>query len=65
MAQFHAQPGDVVVLFTGAEIVYIYVLRLVGVKEDNKFAFVGEAYCDGVMDGDILSTEEKRESFLV
>lgn len=66
MAQFQAQPGDVVVVFMGAEIAY--VLRPVGGKDtsmDNTYAFVGEAYCDGVMDGEIMLTEDKREFFLV
>lgn len=64
MAPSHALAGDVVVFFLGAEIAY--VLRPVeGKGMDNTYTLVGEAYCDGVMDGEIILTEEKREFFLV
>ncbi|KAK4452234.1 HET-6OR heterokaryon incompatibility protein (het-6OR allele) [Podospora aff. communis PSN243] len=44
-------PGDVVVVFCGGRIPF--VLRPKS-KEERLFSFVGEAYCDGVMDGEIL-----------
>ncbi|EAA29756.3 hypothetical protein GE21DRAFT_9735 [Neurospora crassa] len=55
------QPGDVVVVFPGARIPF--VLRPTG--EDNTFAYVGDVYCDGIMDGEITLREERRDFFLV
>ncbi|KAL1604087.1 hypothetical protein SLS60_005679 [Paraconiothyrium brasiliense] len=52
--------GDVVVVFCGAHIPY--VLRACG--EEDTHTFLGEAYCDGMMDGEILKRERER-SFLI
>lgn len=50
-----AQEGDVVVVFSGARLPYI--LRPSG--PENDFTFVGEAYCDGIMDGEILQRSKE------
>ncbi|KAM5345486.1 hypothetical protein ACJ41O_011348 [Fusarium nematophilum] len=49
--------GDVVVILRGARIPYI--LRPSNVTKSDEFSFVGEAYCDGVMDGEILERSEE------
>lgn len=49
MCCHNAQPGDAVVVFCGARIAH--VLRPVA---GGRFAYLGEAYCDGVMDGEIV-----------
>lgn len=55
-----AMSGDAVAIFCGARIPFI--LRPDG--EHGYFVFVGEAYCDGVMDGEVVAREEKRVLFL-
>ncbi|GKT58366.1 heterokaryon incompatibility protein [Colletotrichum tofieldiae] len=60
MAPGNARPGDVVVILLGSRIPY--VLRPSG--DGTRYYFVGEAYCDGVMDGEIL-TKRQRETFLI
>lgn len=55
------QPGDVVVVFPGARVPF--VLR--PTSEDNTFTYLGDAYCDGIMDGEITLREERRDFFLV
>ncbi|KAL2753514.1 hypothetical protein ACRALDRAFT_2139917 [Sodiomyces alcalophilus JCM 7366] len=54
-ASGEANVGDAVVVFCGGRIPH--VLR--AVREGKKYSYVGEAYCDGVMDGEILSLVEK------
>ncbi|KAL0465055.1 heterokaryon incompatibility protein domain-containing protein [Neurospora intermedia] len=61
MGPSNMQPGDVVVVFPGARIPF--VLR--PTSEDNTFTYVGDAYCDGIMDGEITLREERRDFFLV
>ncbi|EGO55055.1 hypothetical protein NEUTE1DRAFT_130947 [Neurospora tetrasperma FGSC 2508] len=61
MGPSNMQPGDVVVVFPGARIPF--VLR--PTDEDNTFTYVGDAYCDGIMDGEIIFREERRDFFLV
>lgn len=53
--------GDVVVVFPGARVPF--VLR--PTAEKDTFTYVGDAYCDGIMDGEITLREEKRNFFLV
>jgi hypothetical protein len=60
MGPLTARPGDVVVVFPGARVPY--VLRP---KGDRKFLLLGEAYCDGVMDAEILTRRTKESFFLV
>ncbi|KAL2137335.1 hypothetical protein VTI74DRAFT_3275 [Chaetomium olivicolor] len=52
-------PGDMIVIFAGAHIPY--VLRP-SVDRDKHWEYVGEAYCDGVMDGEVWD-ESKLETF--
>ncbi|KAH6675831.1 heterokaryon incompatibility protein [Halenospora varia] len=59
MGPLMTRPGDVIVVLLGARVPY--VLRPVG---DRKFFLLGEAYCDGVMDGEIL-TRRTRELFIL
>ncbi|KAF5658716.1 het-6OR heterokaryon incompatibility (het-6OR allele) [Fusarium heterosporum] len=53
MGPVESQPGDVVVVFCGGHIPF--VLR--PIDSDIKFELVGEAYCDGIMDGEIATGE--------
>ncbi|SPJ84141.1 related to HET-6OR heterokaryon incompatibility protein (het-6OR allele) [Fusarium torulosum] len=68
MGPLEARPGDVVVIFCGGRIPFIlHPLNLPEGSqggEDSMFSFVGEAYCDGVMYGEIAG-REKRTFFLV
>ncbi|EFQ34261.1 heterokaryon incompatibility protein [Colletotrichum graminicola M1.001] len=60
MAPGGAHPGDVVVVLLGSRIPY--VLR--PSSDGTSSRFVGEAYCDGVMDGEML-TKRPHETFLI
>lgn len=51
--------GDVVVVFYGGSVPY--VLR----REGRAFRFVGEAYCEGVMDGEALDDDLKQKFCLL
>ncbi|KAH6842310.1 hypothetical protein B0I37DRAFT_381652 [Chaetomium sp. MPI-CAGE-AT-0009] len=63
------QAGDVVVVFCGGRIPF--VLRptkselVVGQRKIKLFEFVGEAYCDGVMDGEVVDHRKLSEFYLV
>jgi len=50
MGPGHARPGDAVVLLPGAETPY--VIRPRPDNGLNHYEVVGEAYCDGIMDGE-------------
>jgi hypothetical protein len=50
MGPGHARPGDAVVLLPGAETPY--VIRSRPDSGLNHYEVVGEAYCDGIMDGE-------------
>ena len=52
--------GDVVVIFAGAYIAH--VLRR-GI--DRYWEYVGEAYCDGVMDGEVWDQRKLETFYLV
>lgn len=56
-----ARKGDLMVVFKGARIPY--VVRPVDGK--RRFQFIGEAYCDGVMDGEIVGKVTAEEFYLV
>ncbi|RSL80766.1 hypothetical protein CEP51_006330 [Fusarium floridanum] len=60
MCPSHAAEGDWVVIFMGGRIPF--VLR--PLEGSEEFTFVGEAYCDGVMDGEILKRVEERSFFI-
>ncbi|KAF2275964.1 HET-domain-containing protein [Westerdykella ornata] len=55
-------PGDVVVVFCGATIPYV-----IRPMEEGSFRFIGECYCDGIMDGEIVDqrSKEDKEDFLL
>ncbi|SPO01448.1 related to HET-6OR heterokaryon incompatibility protein (het-6OR allele) [Cephalotrichum gorgonifer] len=56
-----AAKGDVVVVFKGARIPY--VVR--PVDKVRHFRFIGEAYCDGIMDGEVVEKGIAEEFYLV
>ncbi|KAJ4179443.1 hypothetical protein NW755_012528 [Fusarium falciforme] len=68
MGPVEAQPGDAVVILCGGRIPFVlHPLEPPGrfrEGEDSMFSFVGEAYCDGVMDGEVAA-RAKRTFFLV
>ncbi|KAF5594888.1 heterokaryon incompatibility 6 OR allele [Fusarium subglutinans] len=54
MGPMEGRTGDVVAVFCGGRIPF--VLRPVeGLSELGGFSYIGEAYCDGVMDGEVTS----------
>ena len=55
--------GDVVVVFCGGRVPF--VLRPDGEKGGCYYELVGEAYCDGVMDGEVVARRERRAFCLV
>ncbi|WZH40837.1 HET domain-containing protein [Fusarium acuminatum] len=63
MGPAEGQPGDVVVIFCGGRIPFVLrpLDQLGGSQrgENGLFSFVGEAYCDGVMDGEATTKEEE------
>jgi hypothetical protein len=54
--------GVVVVVFCGGRIPFVLTPREGG---EGVFEFVGEAYCDGVMDGEVAEGGELTDFFLV
>ncbi|KAK4459711.1 heterokaryon incompatibility protein 6, OR allele [Cladorrhinum samala] len=71
MGPADSREGDVVVVFCGGRIPF--VLRPVASEgtpgtvhvDEQRFQFVGEAFCDGIMDGEIVTSTERRNFFLV
>ncbi|KAF4503033.1 Heterokaryon incompatibility 6, OR allele [Fusarium agapanthi] len=58
MGPVEGRAGDVVVVVCGGRIPF--VLRPVeGLGEVGVFSYIGEAYCDGVMDGEATSKEKQ------
>ncbi|XEV04693.1 hypothetical protein FSHL1_009980 [Fusarium sambucinum] len=57
-----AQPGDTLVVFCGGRIPF--VLRPLDQTVADVFSYVGEAYCHGVMDGEV-TTKERSTFWLV
>ncbi|KAL9567507.1 hypothetical protein ACKAV7_008271 [Fusarium commune] len=58
MGPVEGKSGDVVVVFCGARIPF--VLRPVkGSSGLGEFLYIGEAYCHGVMDGEVISKEKQ------
>lgn len=63
MCPSNSEPGDLVVVFYGDRVAY--VIRPAPEHGEGRYTLVGEAYCDGIMDGEIADTAEKRDFFLV
>ncbi|ROT40457.1 HET-domain-containing protein [Sodiomyces alkalinus F11] len=61
MGPSDAAMGDAVVVLCGGRIPH--VLR--PLKDGDRYTYVGEAYCDGVMDGEILSLKEKEYFYII
>jgi hypothetical protein len=55
-------PGDVIMVLIGANVPF--ALRPVE-GETNRFSLVGEAYCDGIMDGEMMQGNTPTEISLV
>jgi hypothetical protein len=53
-------PGDIIVVLTGASLPFI--VRPVA---DGKFRFLGECYCDGIMDGEVVKVRTKEKIVLI
>ncbi|KAG9233390.1 heterokaryon incompatibility protein [Amylocarpus encephaloides] len=60
MGPLGMEPGDVAVVVANARVPY--VLRSRG---EDSYVLLGEAYCDGVMDGEILTKREKQSFALL
>lgn len=58
-----SQPGDKVIVFHGETIPYL--VRPVPERGDNMYLLIGEAYCDGIMDGELADTAEREVFYLV
>jgi len=58
MGPVEGKPGDVVAVFCGGHIPFIVRSQPEG---QDMFSYVGEAYCDGVMDGEV--TTKKKQTF--
>ncbi|KAL6864642.1 heterokaryon incompatibility protein domain-containing protein [Trichoderma novae-zelandiae] len=56
--------GDSVVIFRGGTTPHI-LSKLYDDSELEKYEYVGEAYCDGVMNGEIFQDETRREETFV
>lgn len=52
MGPLQLQKGDVIVVLFGSRVPY--ALRPCGEPGRKRFKLIGEAYCDGVMDGELL-----------
>ncbi|KAK0644447.1 heterokaryon incompatibility protein-domain-containing protein [Cercophora newfieldiana] len=61
MGPAEAEKGDVVVVFCGGRIPFVLRPKK---REQSMFTLVGEAYCDGVMDGEIIEKGDKQTFFL-
>lgn len=55
----HMEPGDVICILFGASVPYIFRHRDIG------FVLVGEAYCYGIMDGELMEQDPAPESFMI
>ncbi len=58
MGPLSTTPGDVVVLIHGARMPYM--LRPRRDLGDNHYEFLGEVYCDGIMDGEAAGLEARK-----
>lgn len=53
------QPGDVVPIFCDAQVPHVIRQQ----DHPKTFSFLGEAYCHGIMDGEILAGDQTSEAF--
>jgi hypothetical protein len=53
------QAGDIVAVILGAEVPFILRRR----KEDGRYEVIGEAYVDGIMDGEVMDMALEKDSF--
>jgi hypothetical protein len=60
MGPLDVQPEDHVVVFKGAKIPYI-IRR----SQNGTYLLVGECYCDGIMDGEILERRHEENFYLL
>lgn len=60
MGPVTTQPGDIIVVLIGARVPYI--LRR---GQQETYFLLGEAYCDGIMDGEITTRRSKQKFTLV
>lgn len=60
MAPKVSQVGDIVVIFFGSQVPF--VLRPHPGHPKGYFMLMGEAYCDGIMDGEVLQLEEAQSN---
>ncbi|PTB63610.1 hypothetical protein BBK36DRAFT_1125681 [Trichoderma citrinoviride] len=56
---------DSIVIFRGGTTPHILRKLYNGGNQEEKYEYLGEAYCDGFMDGEILQDETKREEMFV
>jgi hypothetical protein len=54
------QSGDIICVLLGAKVPYIF--RAV---DGGGFKLIGEAYCDGIMDGEIMNGTPLKETFII
>ncbi|KAI1147923.1 heterokaryon incompatibility protein-domain-containing protein [Nemania diffusa] len=63
----HMEVGDAIVVIPGGSVPYILRSRAISRSSDHgstsrgalSWEYIGEAYCDGIMDGEIVSRESK------
>jgi hypothetical protein len=60
MGPVTTSPGDIIVVLIGARVPY--VLRTRG---EERMFFLGEAYCDGIMDGEIITRQNTQNFVLI
>lgn len=60
MGPFHMKPGDMVVVLTGASVPFI-----VRPIDGERFKLLGECYCDGIMDGEIVGQRKPEKIVLI
>ncbi|ORY17221.1 hypothetical protein BCR34DRAFT_621946 [Clohesyomyces aquaticus] len=59
MGPSYTSTGDIIVVLAGASIPFI--IRPLG---EGKYRFLGQCYCDGIMEGEIV-TEDRRENIVL
>ncbi|KAH7124394.1 heterokaryon incompatibility protein-domain-containing protein [Dactylonectria macrodidyma] len=58
-------PGDVLVILFGARVCSILRPTGMGANMAKRYVYIGEAYCDGVMDGELLGRRWEEVFYLV